>query len=128
MERETKAKRILFVDDDLDILAVIKRGLEHNGKYAVDAASDPLLVLGGYQPGRYDLLLIDYKMPGINGFELYKKIYEIDKEVKVCFLTALETKMEEYKKKFPSWKGVCFATKPVTMRDLDRKMAELMQN
>jgi DNA-binding response OmpR family regulator len=122
---EKQQKRILFVDDELDILAVIKKGLEKQG-FTVDAVSDPQLVLRGYQAGRYDLLLIDYKMPGLNGFELYKKIYEVDKEVKVCFLTARETRMEEYRKSFPSWKGVCFLTKPVTLAKLHAKVVELL--
>ena len=41
--------------------------------------------------GYYDLLLIDVKMPKIDGFELYEKIKEIDNKVLVWFITAYET-------------------------------------
>ena len=124
---ENKTGRILCIDDELDILIVLKKGLEKYG-FAVDTVSDPELALRGYRPGRYDMLLIDYRMPAINGFDLYKKIYEIDNVVRVCFLTALEHKMEEYKRVFPSWKGVCFITKPIRLEQLKAKLEELLQN
>jgi two-component SAPR family response regulator len=44
------------------------------------------------------LLLLDIKMPMINGFDLYQKMKEIDSNVKICFLTASELFYEEYRK------------------------------
>jgi DNA-binding response OmpR family regulator len=48
------------------------------------------LALSRFKAGAYDLALLDIKMPEINGFELYRKIREIDNKLKICFLTAAE--------------------------------------
>jgi DNA-binding response OmpR family regulator len=61
--------RILIVDDEPDIAQVLKMGLEDNG-FAVDAYNDPLDAISNFEVGSYDLLLIDIKMPKMNGFEL----------------------------------------------------------
>ena len=85
----------MVVDDEVDITTVSKLGLEE-ADLQVDVYNDPLLALSDYKPGIYDLLLLDIKMPGMNGFELYRKIKDIEEEEKkvkngkprVCFITA----------------------------------------
>ncbi|HEX5976881.1 MAG TPA: response regulator [Nitrososphaeraceae archaeon] len=62
--------RILIVDDEPDIAQVLKMGLEQNG-FAVDAYNNPLDATSNFKADLYDLLLIDIKMPKMNGFELY---------------------------------------------------------
>lgn len=69
--------KILLVDDEPDIIFTFKTGLEANG-FVVDAFDDPVLALSNFKPGMYDLLLLDVKMPQINGFELYEKMRKID--------------------------------------------------
>ena len=71
--------------------------LENNG-FAVDSYTDPTLALSNFKPRLYDLLLLDIKMPEINGFDLYEKMKEIDSNVKGCFLTASEMFYEEYRR------------------------------
>ncbi len=65
--------RILVVDDEPDITLSLKLGLEDNG-FEVDTYNDPLQVLPNFKADFYDLLLIDIKMPQMDGFELYKKL------------------------------------------------------
>jgi two-component system catabolic regulation response regulator CreB/two-component system response regulator ChvI len=65
--------RILLVDDEVDITMVYTMGLQDNG-FKVDAFNDPLQALSGFKSGIYSLVLIDYKMPKMNGFELYQEI------------------------------------------------------
>jgi two-component system response regulator ChvI len=48
-------------------------GLERNGKFEVDVYNDPTTALANYRPGVYDLLLLDVKMPKMNGLEAYQK-------------------------------------------------------
>jgi two-component SAPR family response regulator len=43
-------------------------------------------------------LLLDIKMPKMNGFELYSKLHQIDEKAKICFITAYETYYDEFKK------------------------------
>jgi DNA-binding response OmpR family regulator len=63
------SSRILLVDDEPDITSVTKRGLKSNG-FEVNAFTDPVEALSNFKTGIYDLLLLDAKMPKIDGFEL----------------------------------------------------------
>ena len=117
-------KRIFVVDDEVDITTVFKLGLEE-ADLQVDVYNDPLSALSDYKPGMYDLLLLDIKMPKMNGFELYKKI--IDKEddreghgkPRVCFITAYEGYRSQFNELFPTLEEVdCFLKKPISLPDL----------
>ena len=55
----------------------------------VEAFTDPILASDRYVAGLYDLLILDIKMPRMNGFDLYKNIKRNDPNVNTCFLTAL---------------------------------------
>jgi two-component SAPR family response regulator len=48
----------------------------------------PAVALSEFKPNFYDLLLTDINMPYMNGFELCKKILELDVNVRVCFVSA----------------------------------------
>ena len=74
--------------------------LQMNG-FDVDTYNDPLLALSNFKPDSYGLALLDIRMPKMNGFELYKRIKDIDKNVEVCFITAFEDYCEEFKGAFP---------------------------
>lgn len=112
------AKKILVVDDEPDITASIKNGLTRNG-FEVDAFNDPTDALEKYSAGKYDLLLLDIRMPKMNGFELYREIKKkgTDK-TKACFFTAFEVYYDEFKKIFPNLEVKCFIRKPVTINEL----------
>jgi CheY-like chemotaxis protein len=126
--------RILLVDDELDITTVFTLALEDNG-FEVDAFNDPIQALSGFKSGLYDLALIDYKMPNMNGFELYREIRKIDDKLRVCFITAFEVYHEELKKKFQRSsnaspqhvQGVdvkCFIQKPIDIDELVKRIKE----
>jgi CheY-like chemotaxis protein len=86
---ELAGKKILLVDDEPDIAMTFKLTLESTG-FTVNAYQDPLIALSKFKPGYYDLVILDIKMPKMNGFELYTEIRKIDNQVKVCFITAGE--------------------------------------
>ncbi len=85
-------KSILLVDDDLDITITLKKVLEREG-YNVHAFNNPLKTLREFRKDGYHLIILDIKMPQMNGFELYNEIRKIDNKVNVCFLTAGETNL-----------------------------------
>ena len=116
MDRPPKG-RILLVDDERDINTVVKKGLERVG-FKVRAFNNPLDALSNFEAGSYDVALLDIRMPSMNGFELYKKLREIDSKIKVCFITAFEMYEEEFKKLFPSYEVRCFIKKPIKLTDL----------
>lgn len=79
--------KILAVDDEEGILRLLKRALERDGA-EVDTVSDPMRIMTGeVNPDRYDLILLDVMMPGIDGFTLLNGMRDrID--CPVLFLTA----------------------------------------
>ena len=117
-----KRKMILIVDDEPDIASYLKLSLEDNG-FEVDSFNDPILALDNFRKRSYSLLILDIKMPKMNGFELYTKIKKIDDKVKVCFMTAL-TELQEYepfrKEVFPEEGKRYFIQKPVRNEEVVR--------
>src|SRR5437763_6786339 len=95
--------RIMLVDDDEDIITVLKIGLEENG-YAVDTFNDPVEALSNFKADLYNLFLFDIKMPQLSGFELYEEIKKKNnnnnnnKKLKVCYITAFEIDYEMLRK------------------------------
>lgn len=125
-EDETATKyKLLLVDDDTDILLTFKKGLEEvqntiveGVNLQVDTFADPKEALTSFKAGVYDLLLLDIRMPDINGFELYEELKKIDDKPRVCFMTAYELYYEALKKDFPELNIGCFIKKPISIEDL----------
>ena len=90
-------KKILLVDNEVDITYALTNALENYG-FNIEAFNDPILALNSYNSNFYDLVILDIKMPKMDGFELYNKIREKDPQVKICFLTASELFYEEFRK------------------------------
>jgi DNA-binding NtrC family response regulator len=127
MQNKTK-KRVLIVDDDPDILITYKKGLENYGLFEVETSADPEETLSNFRSGLYDCLIIDIRMPKMDGFQLYDKMKDIDNKVKVCFITAYEVNYEALRKVFPTLGLECFIQKPIEVSQLVRKInAELEQ-
>ena len=112
-----KKCRILLVDDEEGIVYVLKRGLEQAG-FEVDAYSDPAEALTNFRAGKYDLLLLDMRMPGMTGVQLFRKIRTIDETVKVLFLTAFEILDKEWQMVLPHTEANGFIKKPIRLEDL----------
>jgi two-component system, OmpR family, response regulator ChvI len=118
--------RILFVDDNNDILLTIKEGLEYHG-FIVDTFSNPLEALSSFKPELYDLVLIDVKMPQMSGFEFHQELRKkatYGTQIKTCFITAYEIYFETLKREFPELYGGCFIRKPIKIEDLITKINE----
>ena len=115
--------RVLLVDDESDIVNVLKQGLKLKG-FKVDAFTDPARALIEFKPDFYDFLITDIRMPEINGFELYRKIREIDRKIKVYFLTAFDIYEKEAESMFPSLNAKRFIKKPIRYQDLAQTLLE----
>lgn len=128
MTTQAKKARILVVDDEVDITLSIKTVLEGD-QFQVDSFNDPVVAFSNFKAGFYDLLILDIKMPKMNGFQLYREIKNIDDKVKVCFLTALSEMhdYEEFKREvFPKAGERYFIQKPVENQTLLKRLNEII--
>jgi DNA-binding response OmpR family regulator len=126
---DKKNNRILLVDDEPDTIRVVEMVLEDNG-FLVDTYTDPTVALSNFKPGLYDLLLLDIRMPKMNGFELYQKMKEIDSNVKICFFTASELFYEEYRRLdgLPRVDKEYFIQKPFKTKEMIRQLNEILSH
>ena len=83
------SKRILILDDEMDSNITVEAVLRDNG-FKVDSYEDPILALENFKSYFYDLVILDIKMPQMDGFVVYNEIKKLDNRIKVCFLTAGE--------------------------------------
>ena len=122
-------RRVLIVDDEPDVNLAVKIVLEENG-FKVNTFTDPFLALENFtkEAGMYDLLMLDIKMPDMNGFELYKQIKKIDDKVKVCFLTAGEMDYEQFEKELspPALDKNCYIQKPIETETLIKRLNRII--
>jgi DNA-binding response OmpR family regulator len=113
-----KNKRILLVDDEHDVNLTIRMVLEENG-FKVDSFTDAFQALENFTAGLYDLVILDVKLPGMDGFSLCEKIKKLDDKVRICFLTAADKAYYEIlKKHYPRIKENCVIYKPVDNESL----------
>ena len=120
-------KRILIIDDDVDITITFKAGIEDinsdaNKRIEVYTSNNPVVALSEFKPNFYDLLLVDIYLPYMNGFELCEKILAIDINVKVCFMSSGEINRGALREIYPAISLGCFIRKPVTIDYLVRRI------
>lgn len=136
MLAEQQVFRIMFVDNEKDILRVIKRGLEtyetsdSTSKFKVDTYQDSELALEfflNHPDNYYDLVLTDLKMPKINGFELYNSIKEKNRAMKFAFITAYDNiDKEQFANRSSTIDPNSFIGKPVTISKLKSKLRSII--
>jgi two-component system, OmpR family, response regulator ChvI len=121
-------KRILIVDDERDVGDSIKIVLQEYG-FDADIFTDPLEALKNFKPDFYDLVILDIRMPEINGFELYDKLKSKDAKIKTLFLTAVgdvEAYSTPSSKVYPVMGERHFAKKPISNSDLLEQVYSIM--
>jgi CheY-like chemotaxis protein len=86
--------------------------------FTVDAYNDPIQAISKFRSNFYDLLLIDIRMPVLDGFHLYKKLRRRDK-VKACFITSFEEYYQSIKQEHPLLEKElsCLIRKPISLKD-----------
>lgn len=122
-------RRILVVDDEPDMTLLFKMALESDGSFIVSTFNDPVIALSNFKAGLYDLIILDIKMPKMDGFDLYQEIKKIDSQVRICFLTASEMYYEEFRKEaYYTLDRDMFLRKPIENEDLLNKINMIIRS
>ena len=116
-----------MVDDEPDTNMLYHSILERAG-YTVESYENPLLALSNFTPGYYDLAVLDIRLPKMNGFQLCRKLRDLDNRLKICFLTATELLYyrETDSDVIDDLGTHCFVSKPVDNEDFVRKLEVIL--
>ena len=118
----------MVVDDEHDLTLFYRMSLEYYG-FEVETYNDPRNALSNFKPDYYDLIILDIKMPGMDGFELYKEIKEKDPNVKACFLTASELYYKEFRtREYSALDKELFIRKPIGNEELIKEIKRLIRD
>lgn len=121
--------KILVVDDEQDIVFTLKTILTEAG-FSVDAFTNPSVAFEMFRPEKYELIILDIRMPGLNGFELYMKLLEKDNSIKVLFLTAVNefSMYAKFKSSVSPMSGKrYYLQKPVDLPKLLQRMDDMLR-
>jgi DNA-binding response OmpR family regulator len=119
-----KGKNILIVDDNSDINNLFKIYLEYEG-YKIDTYTDPIEALYYFKKDKYDLVLLDLKMPQIDGITMYQGLKKIDDKIIICLITADISYIQNLKERIPHIEKYVIH-KPILLRNLKNKINELV--
>lgn len=114
-------KKIMFVDDEESIRLLYQEEFEERG-YDVQLAASGEEALEKYGRVKPDLLVIDIKMPGMDGIELLQRIREQSKDVPVILCTAYG----EYKQNLETWASDEYVVKSANLDGLAYKVETLL--
>ena len=120
---------ILLIDDDKDILFTYSAIIKSQG-FTITSFSNPYEALNDFSttnPYLYDLVIMDIRMPGINGIKLYSKFKVMNPNVKILFVSALDA-VGELLSLFPEIKDSDILRKPVESQQLLEKINIIIRN
>jgi two-component system, OmpR family, response regulator ChvI len=128
-KQDNSTFNILLIDDDKDILFTFTNIIEGEG-YNVTTFSDSykaLNHLSDLDPYYYDLIVTDIRMPGFNGFQIYKQIKVWNTDTKVLFLSALDV-AEEIMFICPGMNASDIIKKPIGRDSLISKIKSILKS
>ena len=117
-------KRIMIIDDEKDITNLFSTFLEYNG-YIVNTYTNPLEAFNNFRMNSHDLIILDLKMPTMDGMKLYHKIKKIDDKVIICLTTADINYIQQLQKDIINIEKIVLY-KPVLLKDLKNKIESLL--
>jgi len=115
------SKKILIVDDEEHIRMLYKSELEEEG-YEIALASNAHEALGQVEKESFDLIVLDIKMPGMNGIEAMQKIVGKRKNVPIIINSAYPN----FKNSFMTWVAEEYVVKSSNLQELKNKIKQLL--
>jgi CheY-like chemotaxis protein len=129
LSQSNSSFKILLIDDDEDILFTFKTIIESE-KFKTNSFSDPSKALEHFSqvtPYHYDLIIMDIRMPGLNGIQLYSKMKIMNPDIKVLFLSALDA-VEELLSIFPDLSPTEIVKKPIDFNEFLFKIDKILKS
>jgi two-component system response regulator ChvI len=116
------------VDDEQDLTFTLKAILDETGLFQVETFTNPILALSEFKANVYDLVVLDIRMPEMDGFQLYRKLRDVDNRLKICFLSAAELLYyQETDSDVIDHLGIgCFVSKPVDNDDFVKNIEAIL--
>jgi PleD family two-component response regulator len=118
----TNNKNILIVDDDVNTTSKYKKWLEDEG-FNLTLINDPNIAEQNFNPEKYDLVLIGFRMSVVDGFDLYHKLHDLSKKVqqdtspsndfRICFMTSSRINYKALSEAHPEFGEECYVSKEV---------------
>ncbi len=116
-----KNPRILVVDDEENIRLLFKEELEEEG-FEIGLASNGFEALDKLKTERFDLVVLDIKMPGMDGIQTLNEIKNIKKDQPVILCSAYG----EFKQDFSSWVSDGYVVKSADTRELKQTIKNVL--
>ncbi len=114
-------KKLLIVDDEKHLRLLYQTEFEAEG-YQADTAADAMEALAMFEHERYDLIILDIKMPGMDGIEALGKFLGRDNKIPVIINSAYDS----YKDNFMSWAADSYVIKSSDLAELKQKVKEAL--
>ena len=112
--RQKKTFSVLLIDDDADVLIILKQSLSQAGMHTY-GFTNPMLAVEHFRrnANNYDIVVTDIRMLHMSGFQVARAIKQIRPDIKVAFATSFDINKSEFDKIFPSTEADAFITKPI---------------
>jgi DNA-binding response OmpR family regulator len=116
---------LIVVDNERDITEIFRRALELN-HFQVDTYNTSHEAIRNFRAGIYDLAVLDFKMPELDGFTLYEKMYKIDKKIRVLFISGDHNSYEAKKSTHPELGSLHYLSKPTKLTELVDRIRQIL--
>lgn len=120
---EVTMYKILVVEDEKHQRELYTMELQDEG-YEVDQASNGKDAVEKVKNNKYDLVILDIRMPEMDGIEALGKILSRDKKIPVIIYTAYSN----YKSNFMTWTADAYVTKSSNLEELKSKISEILSS
>jgi len=120
-QREIAMSKILIVEDEQHQRELYAMELQDEG-YEVDQAANGKDAVDKVKAGKYDLVILDIRMPEMDGIEALGKILSRDKKIPIIIYTAYSN----YKSNFMTWTADAYITKSSNLQELKDKIREIL--
>lgn len=126
-EFDGRGKRVLVVDDEEPILNLVRDALSRNG-VELDVARDGQAALEQMRLNQYDAAICDWRMPGMNGQQIYEELTTFDAKAAARLIFVTGDVVNESAREFIRQHGNLYLAKPFTLHEIRQAVRQVIEN